>query len=214
MALNHHIDVYCERTDFTFWSEPINALTNAAFIIAGFAAVRLYRREGCHDRLAALMIGLIFAIGVGSFLFHTFATRWAALADVIPIALIILTYHYATMHKIAGYHWGVASASLMLIPILGFVVYLLPLDFMGSTQAYAPILPLLCLYFYYHRKHNAAELWLLPMTFGVFAISMTTRAIDYPLCDIIPLGTHWGWHVFNGLALYLALRAYILNSGR
>jgi len=28
------IDLYCERTDASFWAEPANALTNAAFLIA------------------------------------------------------------------------------------------------------------------------------------------------------------------------------------
>jgi len=27
-------DGYCERTDLTYWSEPVNAVTNLAFIIA------------------------------------------------------------------------------------------------------------------------------------------------------------------------------------
>ncbi len=36
------IDGYCERTDFTYWSEPLNAVTNVAFIIA---ALLLWRRS-------------------------------------------------------------------------------------------------------------------------------------------------------------------------
>ena len=28
------VDGYCERVDAAFWSEPINAVTNAAFLIA------------------------------------------------------------------------------------------------------------------------------------------------------------------------------------
>ena len=28
------IDAYCERTDPSYWSEPVNAVTNAAFLIA------------------------------------------------------------------------------------------------------------------------------------------------------------------------------------
>jgi hypothetical protein len=32
------IDLYCERTDASFWAEPANALTNAAFLIAAAAA--------------------------------------------------------------------------------------------------------------------------------------------------------------------------------
>lgn len=74
------IDGYCERTGPEFWSEPVNALTNAAFLVAAFV---MWRRTGGRLPLANLMILLLALIGVGSFLFHTFATTWAALADVV-----------------------------------------------------------------------------------------------------------------------------------
>ena len=34
------VDGYCERVDAAFWSEPINAVTNAAFLIAAIWAWR------------------------------------------------------------------------------------------------------------------------------------------------------------------------------
>jgi hypothetical protein len=212
MGLNHQVDVYCERTDFTFWSEPINAVTNAAFIIAGYLAFRLYRQSNKQDWFAMVMIGSLFAIGIGSFLFHTFATRWAGVADVASIALVIFTYHVATMYKIAGWNIWISYLSLAMIPALGWVAYQLPLDFMGSTKAYTPILPLLAIYFYYHVKRGSVELFLLPMAFFVFTVSMTVRVLDYPLCDLFPIGTHFLWHIFNGLTLYLAFRAYVKNN--
>jgi len=35
------IDLYCERLGPGIWAEPINALTNLAFLVAAFAAWRL-----------------------------------------------------------------------------------------------------------------------------------------------------------------------------
>lgn len=43
--MNDFIDIYCERTAQGFWNEPLNALTNAAFLIAAYCAYRLARRE-------------------------------------------------------------------------------------------------------------------------------------------------------------------------
>lgn len=40
------IDIYCERTDADFWSEPINALSNAAFMVVGLFALRRARAGG------------------------------------------------------------------------------------------------------------------------------------------------------------------------
>ncbi len=206
MSLTQQIDVYCERTDFTFWSEPINAITNAAFIIAGIFAWRLYRQNGQHDIYAPYLIGLMFAIGIGSFLFHTLATRWAGLVDIIPIGLIIFTFHVAMMHRVAGWSIYVSVLSLGIIPMFGYIAYQLPLEFMGSTKAYSPILPLLLIYAYY-----APQRVLLLATFATFGISMTFRIMDDHICDVFPYGVHWMWHILNGTSLYLAFCAYILS---
>ena len=68
------IDLYCERTDPSFWAEPVNALTNIAFLIAAYAAYRLWRRDAPGDpnvRLSAAssaltpsLLGLGLVVGV------------------------------------------------------------------------------------------------------------------------------------------------------
>lgn len=45
-ALLSEIDLYCERTTSAFWAEPVNALTNLAFVIAGLWGVAAVRRHG------------------------------------------------------------------------------------------------------------------------------------------------------------------------
>jgi hypothetical protein len=32
------VDLYCERTDPSFWAEPINALSNLSFLLAAWLA--------------------------------------------------------------------------------------------------------------------------------------------------------------------------------
>ncbi|MEM9127298.1 MAG: ceramidase domain-containing protein, partial [Pseudomonadota bacterium] len=77
------IDGYCERLDAGFWAEPINALTNIAFLLA--AAVMAWRTRRLQSPLCTALVVVLAAIGVGSFLFHTFATVWSAMTDVVPI---------------------------------------------------------------------------------------------------------------------------------
>ena len=93
MNFAEKIYIYCERGhDPSFWAEPLNALTNIAFIIAAMAATRDYLAATPERRTpaAALLVALTYVIGIGSFLFHVYATRWASLADQIPIALFML----------------------------------------------------------------------------------------------------------------------------
>ena len=97
------LDLYCERTAPGLWNEPLNALTNLAFLLAGLLLVVALRRAGPavrRDPAILALVALLFLIGLGSGLFHTFATRWAVLADVIPIALFILLYMYLALRRL------------------------------------------------------------------------------------------------------------------
>ena len=40
------IDGYCERIDASFWSEPLNAVTNVIFLIT---AIWVLRRDGLNN---------------------------------------------------------------------------------------------------------------------------------------------------------------------
>src|SRR5215475_2874249 len=104
------IDLYCERTDASFWAEPANALTNAAFLIAAAAAFWLWRRAGSRDWPALALIVVVVAVGLGSFAFHTLATRGAVLADVIPIAIFIYGYLLLALRRFVGLSAAVSVA--------------------------------------------------------------------------------------------------------
>jgi len=82
---------YCERTTAGLWAEPLNAVTNLAFIVAGVLLLRILLRRGARPVPweTVVLVFLVFSIGVGSGLWHTLATPWSELADVVPITLYI-----------------------------------------------------------------------------------------------------------------------------
>ena len=45
----------------------------------------------------------------------------------------------------------------------------------------------------------------------VFALSLTLRSLDGALCQQVPLGLHWAWHLLNATVLYLLLRVAITH---
>ena len=102
---------YCERAqDPSFWAEPLNAVSNVAFLaVAGVVLGKLARpSRGSavgHPVLVALLAVLVAAIGVGSFLFHTFATRWARTADVAPIGVFMVAYLVLALRAFLGWSW-------------------------------------------------------------------------------------------------------------
>jgi hypothetical protein len=101
------VDLYCERTGPEMWSEPVNALTNLAFIAAGLWGVREVRRRGTGT-FAEVLAWWVVAIGIGSTIFHTFATRGTIWADVLPIAGFTLAYTLFNLRRFLGMGWGKA----------------------------------------------------------------------------------------------------------
>ena len=99
------VDHYCERTGSGVDAEPLNALTNAAFLVAAWGAWRFLSRHpsrSAHGLVVALIATMVL-VGVGSFLFHTVATRWAEWGDVLPIMLFMLLYLWLVLTLFFGW---------------------------------------------------------------------------------------------------------------
>jgi len=219
---------YCERgADPSFWAEPLNAASNGAFIVAAIAAGISLARQPRARRApgVATLIALVFVIGVGSFLFHTYATRWAAQADVIPIGIFMLAY--------LGFALRVYLAANWLWTAAGLALFIGAMQFAGSiecrpglfstpaaasgpclngTAGYVPaFLAMLGIGAVLRVKSHPASVYLL-LAGVVFLVSMLFRTVDLELCALTrlagaPVGTHFLWHLLNATTLYLLLMA-------
>lgn len=204
---------YCERIDGSFWAEPLNAVTNAAFLVAALAGFWLWRRQGGRDAITFVLTGLVFAIGIGSFLFHTIPNRWTLLADVVPIQLFAFGYFALALHRFFGLAgWMTAAGTLAFLGLaLGLSAAgraMLPPVLAGSAGYAAFLLGLAGVALAMSRDPASSHQRRLVTLAGlVFAVSLTMRSTDGAVCGILPLGTHWLWHLLNALVLYLLLRA-------
>ena len=200
------VDGYCERIDATFWSEPVNAITNAAFLIAAFW---VWRRPDLPimGRVLAIILALI---GIGSFLFHTFAQPWAGVADVVPILIYILVYIYVATRDYFGATGVVSWAAVIgFFPFAALVGWLLA-DFeaLGSTRGYVPV-PIMILFYAYMLRHKLPTVSRgLVIGVGILVVSMSARWADEPLCHAHPHGTHFAWHVLNAIMLAWMIEVY------
>ncbi|WP_226574919.1 ceramidase domain-containing protein [Acuticoccus sediminis] len=210
------IDAYCERLGPEFWAEPWNAVTNAAFLIAALVAFVAARRRGGPDAGIALLIAVLCAIGVGSFLFHTFANRWSVMADVIPIQIFILVYFALAMRRFAGMAWWGAILATALFAVLSAAgSSALPgvVDLNGSEGYVPPLLGLLVvgLALWGAGRRDAGRA--LVTGAAIFAVSLTFRTLDRDVCGAAPLGTHFMWHVLNAVLLGHLIVALIRYGG-
>ena len=202
------IDGYCERLGPGYWAEPVNALTNLAFVLA--ALVMWLRTRGDRDRTETLLVAVLGAIGLGSFLFHTHARAWSALADTAPILAYVLIYIFAINR--AG--WGLRRVPALLLTA-GFLPYaaaMVPLfglvPGLGGSAAYAPIPLLILIYAALLRGRAPALARGLAMGAGILIVSILFRARDAPLCGIWPRGTHFLWHLLNATMLGWMIEVY------
>lgn len=199
---------YCERASEAFWAEPLNAASNLAFIVAGLAALASRRRG---DWPVAGLIGLVFAIGVGSFLFHTVPRRWSLLADVVPIQLFAFGYFALALRRFLGWPRLAVAAGTLAFLLAGLALQaglapLLPAGMRGSAGYAAFLLGLAGMALAVARCDRVAALWL-GATTAAFALSLTLRSLDMAACAALPAGLHWGWHLLNAAVLYGLLRA-------
>jgi hypothetical protein len=207
------IDLYCERTDASFWAEPVNAISNLAFLIAAGFAYAHWRRTGERDTSTLLLIVLVFAIGVGSFIFHTVATLGSELFDVVPITVFIYGYLVLALRRFLSASWTVVAG--MLAAFIG-VSYadaaLVPADTLNGSHEYLPALAAMLLV--------GLAVWRRPSgppivaAAATFLVSVAFRSIDNAVCPLLPLGTHFLWHGLNACVLYLLLRAAMADPGR
>ena len=209
------IDIYCERVDPHFWAEPWNAITNAAFIIAALVCWRVAARTNRIEVLTMLLVVNLMAIGVGSFLWHTYAEPWAGAADTIPILTFILIYLFAAVLRFLGQPvWVALVAPFAFIGFaLGFVSFWNAyLPSVNGSQGYFPVLLLLGGFGFllYRRGHPAATS--LVAAAALLSLSLTLRSVDEALCHAIPIGTHIWWHMLNGLLLGVVLMAFIRHG--
>ncbi|WP_026380713.1 ceramidase domain-containing protein [Afifella pfennigii] len=201
------IDIYCERTDPSFWAEPLNALSNAFFIIAAAYAFSLWRRQEERDGPALLLIALVAVIGVGSFLFHTFANRWSALADVIPISIFIYVYLGLALRRFFRFGWAMTGISIFLFAVFSFGAEGLFRPLVGGSAGYVPALLIMAGVgvFLYFLEHPAAGY--LFAAAAVFTLSLALRTADMPVCEALPIGTHYFWHALNAVTLTILILA-------
>jgi hypothetical protein len=231
MTLSEHVFLYCERgRSEALFAEPFNAASNAAFLLAALAALWLLLRRPQETRSAdhMLLIALVFVIGLGSLAFHLLADRASLLADVIPIDVFMLVYLGFALNRFLHVPPGWTVLTLIGFAAIVFLTMQLKCwgggigfpateitgasECLNGSLVYLPALLGMAIVggLLAERKHPAAPyiLW----AALIFAISVAFRSLDLALCDAYEvqgrkLGTHFVWHLLNGLALFLLLRA-------
>ncbi len=207
------VDNYCERVGTHLLAEPINAISNVAFLIAAYAAFMHGCKHQSHTNGSYWLVFWLALIGIGSTLFHTFANRWSAAADVLPIYLYqfsIIGLYGAAIGRHRQSSPSIYSAMVLILFILTVLLFsLLPRDLLNGSVGYFPALVFTLAIGIYHYQFFTVQRYALLLAALLLILSLTFRSIDLALCNLWPIGTHFLWHLLNGAVLYLTLIAYL-----
>jgi hypothetical protein len=230
MTFGEHVFLYCERgTNEALWAEPINAISNAGFLLAALIFWQLILWRPRNERSADhyLLVALTFLIGFGSLAFHFFADEGTALADVIPIGLFMLVYLGFALNRFLNVPpgWtvllvlifaGLVGAAMQVhcwdggIGLRGAAPDAKPC--LNGSMAYLPALgALIIVAMVAAERHHKAAPYILGAAV-VFAVSIVLRSVDLAFCDRLlidgrEVGTHFIWHLLNAVVIFLLLRA-------
>jgi hypothetical protein len=207
LAWSDPVIAYCERLDHAFWAEPINALTNFAFVVAGVAILIENGRRARPDAGQGSLAATTVLIGCGSFLFHTLATRWAALLDILPIAVFIHLYMFLALRRFVGLEAWVCGAAVAAFLALSQATAYLAGGALHGSIGYLPALVALAAVAAAARA--PADRGALLSAAALFFVSLMLRTADRAVCPALPIGTHFLWHLLNALLLWRLMRAIV-----
>src|SRR5215813_10035299 len=104
----------CEPYATGFLREPANAISSAAFVVAGAGILVANQRSGAwadrlvRDRQTAFAL-LVAGVGVGSFIQHGPHPEWQAYAHDLPLAAVLVFVATDAAADLTGrelsYHW-------------------------------------------------------------------------------------------------------------
>lgn len=210
--MNDFIDIYCERLETGWMAEPLNVFSNAAFFIIVYFVWLVARREQVINKASLILIGSVIIIGVNSTLFHISAMRWIGIADTLSI----LFFQIAFLILYARHVMKFSTIGIGLI--LGLYVSMivlasqLPYGTVNVPVSYFPALTLIFGLGIWHAHKCLRVRWGFLAAALLFGVSLTFRLLDIPLCDRVPIGLHFIWHILNAGVLYLLLRVYLCNA--
>ena len=124
--------------------------------------------------------------------------------DVLPILAFILIYIYlATIRFFALPVWAGLLAAAAYVPFSTALSMLIEavVGPLNGSVSYLPVAVLIGGYALLLRHRAPATARGLALGAGVLCVSLFFRSIDQAVCPAFPLGTHFLWHILNGIML-------------
>lgn len=202
--------VYCEtflNPLGSFPYEPINTATSLTPVLLGALALVYLLRRGESSRAAYALAGLTILTGLGSIAWHALRTDLMLLLDALPGVIYVIVIIAYWFYYVGARYWGLVVLALFILAAV-----FIPSEW-GAIKPLIGVLVLIAiaiglLIATWYRKRHAFKFALPMIAAGIIALIL--RSLDLQVCDTIPFGIHFFWHIFLGLAAYLGVRMIVL----
>ncbi len=133
-----------------------------------------------------------------------------------PILGFILLYVFAASRDMLGLKgWQAGVAMVAFLPYAAATVPLWSMvPGLGSSAGYMPVPVLILAYAWLLRRRVPETARGLAIGAGILLVSLLFRTLDGPICAALPLGTHFLWHVLNGIMLGWMIVVYVRHMRR
>lgn len=187
---------YCEQLSHAS-VEPINAVTNIAFLF--FALLAFYKLRDEKGILKFILPLLLVLIGIGSAWWHTGHSVGGDIADSLSILVFASVTSILLLRKLFA---SKAKVALVFISLFGTALIAEHIPYLNGSLPYIVLLlGLASAGMFYIRKFPASKN-LVVASLLTFGLAIIFRSLDMALCSQLPIGTHFLWHVLVALLGY------------
>jgi len=205
------MDAYCERVGPGLLAEPLNAVSNISFLLAAWAAWVLAKRTGTLSAGVRALIAIAASVGIGSILWHTYPVMLTLILDIVPILIFIIWYIWLYTRNVIGMRSPYALACAAAFLLTTFLA--IPFSHvLHGALVYTPGLMVTLVLGVFHATERTVARFTLLAAAGVYLAALLFRTIDNEVCPVLPIGTHFLWHILIGVVTYLAMRCLILST--
>lgn len=212
---------FCEADRGGLLAQPVNALSNLSFVVAGLAIAWHARRPAgqlARPHLATLMAVVVTLVGPASMAMHATESALGGRLDLLAMYLVAsFTTAYALMRLVGG---GIALAAPVFValvllceivaragslPVVGHAGNAIFGALLVLTAVIEAVIMLRRPAGSRDRRWGYAALGSMLVAFGIWTLSHDGG----PLCDPSSLlQGHGAWHLLGGVAAYCLYRFY------
>lgn len=198
---------YCERLSDVIWAEPINALSNGAFLVSAFAVHSLLKKHklGGYYAILPFQLGIVT---LGSLLWHTVRNPFSQILDGGLLYIFIATLVLFLLKLLSG-RWVFACMGVVSIVVLQVAIFLFLPALRDTPIRHVVALLIFGVIAVWTVKKMRRVSPNMVIALSCYVMAIVAKAFDLPLCSFIPIGTHFLWHVFGAVAGYYSVAALV-----